>query len=186
MKLYGQAIVILLSMLMVCATACGGGSNAAPTPTPTPELAMLPPSFGYLPEGWQLIFEIDYGQYPVEGAPKTGSIQYNNEDGTAIVIIEYGELPVWASEKEYDAQEFLEEYLSRECESCQIPEPDEIGTMTFCGRPAAYARLSLPEENTFCIRIISINDSAMIEGAGIWLVADKENEVMSIISNISY
>ncbi len=108
MKRYGRAIiVILLSTLMVCATACGGGSDVVPTPTPTPtptqtqtpivtptpEPEMMPPAIGYLPEGWQLIFETYYGQYTEESEPKTGSLQYRNEDGIDLVYIKYGDLP---------------------------------------------------------------------------------------------
>jgi len=203
MKSYPRTIVVLLlSVLTVCAAACGGGSSVAPTPTqdvsltptttptptptPTPEPQMVPPSIGYLPEGWHLVSEIYYGQYIEAGEPKTGSLQYKNEDGTALLFIKYGDLPAWASGKEYDAEGFLEEFLSQGCELCEKPDPDETGTITFCDGPAAYARFSSPEQGAFAIIVLYKDASVMIEVNAVWWKAGKENEVMSIIDNVSY
>lgn len=203
MKSYPRIIaVLLLSALTVCAAACGGGSSVAPTPTqnlsltptatstptptPTPEPEMMPPSIGYLPEGWQLVSEIYYGQYIEEGEPKTGSLQYKNEDDTALVYIKYGDLPAWASGKESDPEGLLEEFLIQGCESCEKPDPDETGTMTFCGGPAAYASFSLPEQSAFAIVVIYADASRMIEVNAVWWAADKESEVMAIIDSVSY
>jgi hypothetical protein len=147
---------------------------------------MMPPSIGYLPEGWQLVFEAYYGQYAAADEPKTGSLQYNNEASNASVFIEYGDLPEWASGKGYDAAGFLREALNQRCDSCQKSEPDEMGTMTFCDRPAAYAKFSLPQESAFGIVVIYINGTVMIGANAAWTTTEQENEAMSIIDSVSF
>ena len=185
MKRCGRAIVILLSMLMVCATACGGGSSAAPTPTPsqTPHQ----PTIGYLPEGWQLDIKVDYGQYIIPGTPTTGFSKYTPADNDASLYIQYGDIPDWALNQTSDVGALLEEFISRSNTSCKKGHiPDEIGLMTFCNSSAAYARFSLPNESISGIVVLCIKEPVMIAVDATWWATDKENEIMSIIGNVSY
>jgi len=184
MKRYGQAIVVLL-ISMVFVTACSGGSSTVPTPTPSP--TPHPPAIGYLPEGWQLDYEITYGQYSTPGAPKTGSLKYIHEGNDASIYIQYGDIPEWAEGKGYDAEGLLNEFFIQGSSSCTgIYTPDEIGTMTFCDSPAAYANFSLPNESVYGIVVLCVKEPVIITVDAVWKTPEKGAEVMSIIGNVSY
>jgi hypothetical protein len=185
MKRYGQAIVILLSMLMVCATACGGGSSIAPTPTPIP--TPHAPTIGYLPEGWQLTAKVNYGQFTVPGEPTIGFLKYLPETSDASLYIQYGDIPDWALDQTDDVGALLNEFIIRSNTSCSGGHtPDEIGMMTFCNSSAAYARFSLSNQSVSGIVLLCIKYPVMIAVDAVWTSEEQGNDVMAILGNVSY
>jgi hypothetical protein len=185
MRISFQASIILLAILAICVAACGGAPGAAPTPTPAP--TPHAPTADSLPDGWWLSVHVEYGQIIMPGEPTTGFMKYTPTDYEASIYIQYGDIPSWALEYTDDIETLFDEFLAQSNTSCCGGyTPDEVGTMTLCGVPAAYAGFSLPDSGLNGIAAMCIKDNVMIAVDATWLAEDKENEVMSIIGNLSY
>jgi hypothetical protein len=157
-KIWSIFSILLVIVLMMGVTSCGAGPQK--------------PDITYLPEGWVLDYEHEYGTTTnYDESADFGSLSYKHVP-VAGCLLYWGDIPSGIEGKENDRDALIQQAINEYGATSY-----KYGTMTIGGIPAGVAMITDQDEAAsgyFEMLIVFVKESTCIM---LFMKADPENEL---------